>query len=185
MITFVTSAATTEQLPVNNKPHVALVGRSNVGKSSFINHLANQKQLAHSSSTPGRTRLMNVFDVDGRYQLIDLPGYGYAVGRKSTDLNFDDMIGSYLETPNQKLILLLIDARIGTTDLDGAMIQFLQEERIAFGIVVNKMDKLKRSEQAMLKKKLTTDHPFVSFFFHSIQDDASLGDIKSFILKHT
>lgn len=185
MITFVKSGTTTEHLPQSNKPHIAFIGRSNVGKSSLINHLAGQKQLAHSSSTPGRTRTINVFDVDKRYFLIDLPGYGYAKGRKSTGYFFDDMIGGYLEdNKNLKLVFVIIDARLGPTELDQQMLSFLQTEKIPFAIIANKVDKLTHSEKLTLKKQLEENYVGLPVIMHSSTKSTGKGEVLDLIDKY-
>ncbi|MCA9384370.1 MAG: YihA family ribosome biogenesis GTP-binding protein [Candidatus Magasanikbacteria bacterium] len=185
MITFVKSGTTTEHLPKGNKPQIAFIGRSNVGKSSLINHLAGQKQLAHSSSTPGRTRTINVFDVDKRYFLIDLPGYGYAKGRKTAGYFFDDMIGGYLENnPLLKLVFVIIDARLGPTELDQQMLSFLQAEKIPFAIIANKVDKLTHSEKLKLRKELEASYAGLNVVMHSSTKTLGKGDVLDLIDKH-
>ncbi|MFO0764936.1 MAG: ribosome biogenesis GTP-binding protein YihA/YsxC [Patescibacteria group bacterium] len=185
MITFVKSGTTLEHLPKGERPEIAFIGRSNVGKSSLINHLAGQKQLAHSSSEPGRTRTLNIFDVDKRYFLIDLPGYGYAKGRKETGFVFDDMIGGYLEgSKNLKLVFVIIDARLGPTDLDRQMLNFLQEQRLPFAIIANKVDKLTHSEKIELKRQLQAGYDGLPVIMHSSTKSTGRGDVLDLIAKY-
>jgi GTP-binding protein len=185
MITFVKSGTTLEHLPKGNHPQIAFIGRSNVGKSSLINHLAGQKQLAHSSSEPGRTRTINIFDVDKRYFLVDLPGYGYAKGRKATGYIFDDMIGGYLEgSKNLKLVFVIIDARLGPTELDQQMLTFLQQQRLPFAIIANKVDKLTNSEKIALKRQLETGYDGLPVIMHSSTKTMGKGDVLDTIDKY-
>ena len=165
---FIKSATRVAELPENHKPQIAFVGRSNVGKSSLLNHLMNQKGLARVSATPGRTQLINVFEVDKKYTLIDLPGYGYAKASGAKRRGFSELIHEYLfQATNLCLVFLIIDARVGPTDLDRDMLTNLESAQIPFQIIVNKVDKLSRSEQSVLQRTLTTDYPSVSFIYHS------------------
>mgnify|MGYP004464994869 FL=1 len=140
-------------------PEIAIVGRSNVGKSSLINYLTNSK-IAKTSSTPGRTRLINYFEINGgEFILVDLPGYGYAEANKSTKSNWGSMIEPYiLNNKNLKNILLLVDCRHTPSTDDKAMMNFLLYYNLPFTIVATKVDKLKKSELnknlAMLAQEL-------------------------------
>ncbi|MFH1077744.1 MAG: ribosome biogenesis GTP-binding protein YihA/YsxC [Patescibacteria group bacterium] len=166
--TFLLSATTLEQLPDDERPHVALVGRSNVGKSSVLNRLTGQKGLAHESADPGRTRAVNIFDVDGQYYLVDLPGYGFAKASKAVRESLGDMIFEYLSGARQlKLVLIIVDARRDVNDLDREMIAYLETEHIPFALVLNKMDKLSQSETVLLQRSLAKDYPDIPTFPHS------------------
>jgi GTP-binding protein len=176
---FIKSATTLDQLPDDGKPHVALVGRSNVGKSSILNRLTDQKGLARESADPGRTRTINVYDVDGRYDLIDLPGYGFAKASKAAWESYGDMIYEYLSGSRQlKFVLLIVDARRNLNDIDREMVAFLESEGIPFAIVTNKMDKLSQSEIALLRRSLAADHPSVPVFQHSSVTGRGLGELR-------
>ena len=132
-----------------NMPEIAVVGRSNVGKSSFINMLANNKKLAKTSSTPGRTRLVNYFMFNDNFVLVDLPGYGYAKASKSEQGLWENMITSYFaETKFLSGILLLVDIRHTPTEKDQQMLKYLYTYNIPVVIVATKHDKIKKSEQA-------------------------------------
>lgn len=134
-------------------PEIAIVGRSNVGKSSLINYLTNSK-IAKTSSTPGRTRLINYFEINnGEFILVDLPGYGYAEANKSTKSNWGSMIEPYiLNNKNLKNILLLVDSRHKPSVEDKDMMKFLLYYNLPFTIVATKIDKLSKAE---LNKNLT------------------------------
>ncbi len=160
--TFVKSFTRLEDLPEDDKPQIALVGRSNVGKSSLINQLTGVKGLANVSATPGRTQSFVFFDVKKRYYLVDLPGYGYAKKSREEREAFTLMITDYLQrTRMLRLAVVVIDARTGPTDLDDAMLRFLAEARIPHVIAVNKIDKLKASETRVLEAALRERHPGV------------------------
>ena len=144
---FVKSASKPNEFIVDELPQVAIVGRSNVGKSSLINMLANNKKMAKTSSTPGRTRLVNYFDIDGKVYLVDLPGYGFAQASKSIKKEWDRVLDDYFNnTHNLKLVLVLIDSRHLPSELDVMMINYLVELNIPYQIVLTKTDKLSRSQ---------------------------------------
>ena len=145
--TFIKCLTNIKDLPIGNKPHVAIVGRSNVGKSSLINHLVMQKGLARVGASPGRTQTINLFEIDKRYFLVDLPGYGFAKMSKNKRSGFIDMISHYLDrAPDLKLVLLIVDASIPPTDLDHEMLVFLQASGIPTVVVLNKIDKLSKNQ---------------------------------------
>ena len=144
---FVKSASKPAEFIVDELPQVAIVGRSNVGKSSLINMLANNKKMARTSGTPGRTRLVNYFDIDGKLYLVDLPGYGFAQASKTIKKEWDRVLDDYFNnTHNLKLVLVLIDSRHLPSELDVMMINYLVELNIPYQIVLTKADKLSRSQ---------------------------------------
>lgn len=175
---FFTSTTKLEDLPKYDKPHVAMVGRSNVGKSSLINHLTGQKALARVSAAPGRTKTINLYEIDRRYFLVDLPGYGYAKTSKEKRSDFAVMISGYLtSTPQLKVVLVVIDAYVGPTDLDQEMFQLLHTLGKRVIIIVNKIDKLSRSEATSLLKKLSSEYADMTFIPHSVETDKHRGAI--------
>jgi GTP-binding protein len=177
-VTFLKSATRIEELPEGNKPHVAFVGRSNVGKSSLLNDLAGTKDLARVSATPGRTQTINLFDVESRFFLIDLPGYGYAKASKASRDRFNDMVRDYIWQAQQlKLVMLVIDARLGPTDLDRDMMAYLESGKIPFTIIANKIDKLSRNEALNLVRVLRTEHPNATILPHSSVTHEGKGEI--------
>lgn len=166
---FVKSVTSTIDLPFDEKPHVAIVGRSNVGKSSLINHLTQQKGLAHVSASPGRTKTVNLYEIDRAYYLVDLPGYGYARKSQKTRVDFVEMIRSYVRKTKQiRRVLLMIDARLGPTDLDRDMLLFLKTHRVPFTIVANKIDKLSSAKVADLLRALALAYPNAPVVTHSV-----------------
>jgi len=134
------------QYPLGKKPEFLLVGRSNVGKSSFINSVLQRKNLAHTSSTPGKTQTLNFYLVNNEYYLVDVPGYGYASVDKKTQSKFGKMIEEYLETRESlKRVFLLIDFRRVPSDDDLMMYNFLKYYNVPVTIVLTKADKTKSS----------------------------------------
>ena len=153
-ITFVRSATEVRDLP-ESPAEVAFVGRSNVGKSSLINALANRRQLARVSNTPGRTQLINVFAVPGGGTLVDLPGYGYAAVPGRIKQGWQKMIEGYLlERESLVMVFVLVDGEIGPTKLDQQMLDWLRENEIPHTVVATKGDKVKSSKRTTRKREL-------------------------------
>ncbi len=142
--TFITSAAKPAQFIHPDKPMIAVSGKSNVGKSSFINMLANQRRLARTSAEPGRTRLVNYFDF-GDFILADLPGYGYARVSKEEKLHWADTLNAFFaKREDIAHVFALVDLRHDPTEDDRLMMNFLYCSNIDFSIVATKSDKLSR-----------------------------------------
>ncbi len=145
--TFVKSSQSVGQFPPADRPEYAFTGRSNVGKSSLINYLCNRKNLAKTSSTPGKTQLVNHFLIDEFWYLVDLPGYGYAKVSKKIKSKFAGMIENYLlNRSNLVNVFVLIDSKIPPQEIDLDFIDYLGQLEIPFSIVFTKTDKAKRSE---------------------------------------
>lgn len=144
---FATSAVTRKQYPVTNWPEVALVGRSNVGKSSLLNMLCEQKNLARVSKTPGRTQLINFFSVEEKAYIVDLPGYGYAAVPENVQSQWDNMMHDYLANREQLLgLLLLLDIRRTPSEHDMMMFNWCMERELPVLIILTKTDKVTRNE---------------------------------------
>ena len=142
--TFITSAARAEQFITPDKPIIAVCGKSNVGKSSFINMLANRKKLAKTSSEPGRTRLVNYFDF-GEFILADLPGYGFARVSKGEKEKWAKTLDAFFKSKAQiSHVFMLVDSRHDPTADDVQMMQFLHYYTLPFTVVLTKADKLSR-----------------------------------------
>jgi len=142
--TFVVSNQEVSKCPKNNLPEYAFIGRSNVGKSSLINMLTNQKKLAKTSGRPGKTQLINHFIINQQWYLVDLPGYGYARVSRSTKNIFQKFITAYFKQRKQLVCaFVLIDIRHEPQPIDLEFIQWLGENAIPFNIVFTKSDKLK------------------------------------------
>ena len=149
---FLISNSRADQCPQTDKPEYAFIGRSNVGKSSLINMLTGRKALAMTSSTPGKTMLINHFVINNEWYLVDLPGYGYAQrGRREVD-KLKKLIEHYvLDREQLTCLFVLIDSRLTPQKIDLEFIRFLGEHGVPFGIIFTKADKPKRGE---LKKNV-------------------------------
>ncbi len=145
---FVTSVADKKNIPDYHVPEIAIAGKSNVGKSSLINYLTNQKKLAKTSSEPGRTRLLNYFEINnGEYYFVDLPGYGFAKVAKTEKAKWGDLIETYLSSSgNLKNVFVLLDIRHEPTEDDKTMINYLYQTSTPFTIIATKADKLSKQQ---------------------------------------
>ena len=151
---FVQSATRVHQLPELG-PEVAFVGRSNVGKSSLINALARQRQLARVSNTPGRTQLINVFSYVAGGAVVDLPGYGYAKVPGHIRGDWSSMIEGYLlERDELVMVFVLVDGEIGPTPLDVQMLEWLRYNDVPHSVVATKADKVKSAKRQRRKRDL-------------------------------
>lgn len=145
--TYALSGVRAEQYPIAGLPEIALVGRSNVGKSSLTNALLARKSLARTSSQPGKTQTANFYLVNESFFIVDLPGYGYAKASKSDRARFSNIVGDYLESREElRLVLQVVDLRHPPTALDQEMFQYLSELDVPRLVIANKLDKLKRGE---------------------------------------
>ena len=140
---FEVSAVSPKQYPKNHLPEIVLAGKSNVGKSSFINTLINRKSLARTSSAPGKTRQINFYNMDDLFYFVDLPGYGYSKMSKEEQLRVGQFIEKYLSIrENIQLIILILDIRHKPTEDDKLMYNYIRSTNIPFIIVANKADKI-------------------------------------------
>ena len=152
---FFTTAASMRDLSFHSAGEVAFAGRSNAGKSSAINTLANQRRLAFTSKTPGRTQQINYFGLGDDKFLVDLPGYGYAKVQKTEQKRWRIFLGAYLETREPLAgLILIMDARRPFTDLDTQMLEWFTPRGRPIHVLLTKADKLGRSEQAMTLKSV-------------------------------
>ncbi len=152
---FVTSAARPSQVPPPSLPEVAFAGRSNVGKSSLINTLVMRKRLVKTSSTPGKTRMLNFFVVNGRYGFVDLPGYGYARATKGERARWGSLVEGYLKKrPTLRAIVLIMDLRHEPSDKDHQMVEWLVHQKLHAILVATKADKLGRSRRMEQRKRM-------------------------------
>jgi GTP-binding protein len=147
-VEFLMGAAKIEQLPTADLPEVAFAGRSNVGKSSLINALTGRHGLARASTEPGRTREVNLFLLDGRMRLVDLPGYGFAKASRTTAAQFQNLGRAYLRgRPNLKRVYLLIDSRHGLKQVDTEALAALDTAAVSYQVILTKGDKLRSSAE--------------------------------------
>jgi GTP-binding protein len=151
---FVTSADHLDRLP-ETRAEVAVVGRSNVGKSSLINALANRNGLANTSKTPGRTQLLNCFELPDGATMVDCPGYGYAKVSKVQRASMATMIERYLLGRDElTMVMVLVDGEVGPTALDRSMLGWLREESLPHQVIATKHDKVKAKGREKRKKDL-------------------------------
>ena len=151
---FIMSARRVGDLPPTNA-ELAVIGRSNVGKSSLINALANRNQLAKVSKTPGRTQLLNLFDAGGGTTLMDLPGYGFANAPKQVRATWAPMIEGYLlGREGLRVVLVLVDAEVGPTPLDVTTLEWLEANDLAFRVVATKHDKVRPAKRDKRRREL-------------------------------
>ncbi len=147
--TFTKGVVNLNGLPSDEVVEVAFAGRSNVGKSSIINALTNTTGLARTSNTPGRTRELNYFDVNGRMNLVDMPGYGYARASKEDVKRWNLLIKQYLKgRANLRRVYILIDSRHGIKDSDIELMEMLDEAAVTYAPVLTKIDKIKKTDLA-------------------------------------
>lgn len=145
--TFVKGVVRVDDLPADTRPEVAFAGRSNVGKSTLLNALVGQKSLARTSNTPGRTREVNYFLLDGRVYLVDLPGYGFARAPKKEVAGWNRLIQDYLKgRAGLRRVFLLIDARHGLKASDQPTLTLMDAAAVSYQVVLTKADKVKQSE---------------------------------------
>lgn len=150
---FITSAVNTLQLPTEDAVEFMFCGRSNVGKSSFINMICNRKSLARTSSNPGKTQTLNLYLINKSFYFVDVPGYGYANVSKTVKATFGNMIENYIQNrTNLKMAFLLVDFRHKPTNDDVLMYNYLKHFNINVTVIATKADKVKNSERSKLKK---------------------------------
>lgn len=167
------SATNKSHYPQDDIPEVALAGRSNVGKSSFINTMLNRKNLARTSGKPGKTQLLNFFNIDDKLRFVDVPGYGYARVSKKEREKWGKMIEEYLTTrDNLKAVVSLVDLRHEPSADDVQMYEFLKYYEIPVILVATKADKIPRGKwnkhESMIKKKLDFDKSDTFIIFSSV-----------------
>ena len=180
---FIKSAPTYAQKPEKNLKEIVFIGKSNVGKSSLINALVKNKNLAKTSSKPGYTKLLNYFEIDEKFYLVDAPGYGYtASGGKLLD-SFSKMMETYFDNPSLAGVVFIVDSRHKLSKDDIDFYNFIVEKDIPFVLVASKSDKLNQSEKAQIKKHITKDLGIENFILSSTTNNAGLDEIKNQIAK--
>ena len=171
-IELIISAVRESQYPTDNKEEFLLVGRSNVGKSSFINTIINRKNYARTSSTPGKTQTLNFYKINDSFYLVDAPGYGFAKVRNSLKKKFGLIMESYLKSrENLKMVFLLVDFRHKPTSDDIMMYDYLKYYNVPVTIICTKVDKVSKNNHAKNK--------------NIIQKELNLPDDKNIILFST
>ena len=173
---FVVGAVGDKGSPTDGLPEVAFAGRSNVGKSSLINRLVQRRNLAFTSSTPGRTQQLNYYRVDDRLYLVDLPGYGYVRGGVDLRRNLGRLVETYLASREAlRAVVLLIDARHGPTELDLQMVDTLKSGGRPFLLVLTKADKLSRGKLDRQVSRLEEEGHLADLPYLPFSSETGLG----------
>ena len=180
---FIKSAVVINDYPETTEIEFAFIGRSNVGKSSLINSLTNRRNLARTSKTPGRTQLINFFDVNEDFYFVDLPGYGFAKVPEAVKKNWGKIIADYLNSDREKIVFLLLDIRRVPSAEDIEMLKWLEHYSINYYIIFTKTDKLSNNQKFKqlkeIKKKLEFDNKDV--FFYSALKNTGREELEEFI----
>jgi len=189
-VEFVTSAVRKSQYPIDKKIEFLLVGRSNVGKSSVINALINRKNLARTSSIPGKTQTLNFYLINNDFYFVDVPGYGFAKVSKKLKNKFGEMIEDYLkERENLKMVFMIIDIRHKPTEDDILMYNYLKYYNIPVTIIATKADKISKNNYDKSKKivkeslKIDNDTNIILFSSHTKQGKDEVHNLIENILK--
>ena len=181
-VNLVMSAGFPEQFPQDNLPLIAFSGRSNVGKSSLINTLLGRKSLARVSGQPGKTNTANFYNIDRQYYLVDLPGYGFAKRPDAEREKWSTLMGAYFDNnPNLRLVVQLIDLKVGPTKDDDQMLSWLYETRTPYIIAATKADKLNVTDRKKNLALLSKDQKILEGT-HVIAFSALKGDGRDEIL---
>jgi GTP-binding protein len=185
-VSFAKSVFRVEDLPVPKLPEIAFLGRSNVGKSSLINAFVGQKRLARVSSRPGFTQALNFFRVDHRFLVVDLPGYGFAKAPVSVRKNWQRLIEKYLSSPRPlRLLVLIFDIRRQPDKLDFLLVDYVKEIERRFVVVLNKIDRVKKTE--LKKRKESWQEalalPEEMFFLTSCRTNEGIPAFRNFVLR--
>lgn len=176
---FIKSAPTYLDKPEKNLPEVVFVGKSNVGKSSLINALVKNKSMAFTSSKPGYTKLLNYFEIDEKFYLVDAPGYGYTKsGSKHLD-NFSKMMETYFDNENLRAVVFIVDSRHKMSEDDKDFYNFVVEKDIPFILVTSKVDKLNQSEKHQNKMNVKEAFGDISFIEMSVTNDKLVENLRS------
>ncbi len=184
---FIISNTQVDKMPAPVKPEYAFIGRSNVGKSSLINMLCNKKGLAKTSQNPGKTQVINHFNINDAWYLVDLPGYGYAKVSQTTRKSWEGMIKTYLESrENLQCVMVLVDSRLEPQKVDLAFIDWLGEKGIPFAIIFTKADKQSKSKtetnvHLFNKTMLQNWEELPDYFISSAEEGTGKEEILSYI----
>lgn len=182
-VNFIGSAVTEDQFPRDGLPQIVFSGRSNVGKSTFINALLNRKKIARVSQTPGKTRLVNFFSINEEFYFVDIPGYGYASVSKKMMREFKYMIETYLRQPEISLTVLLLDIRRIPNEDDILMYEYYKSMKSEVLIVLTKSDKLSNNQKFNQVKKIKAklnpraEDRFITFSAINLENKDVIWDI--------
>ena len=181
---FVSSFASLASLPNDGLPEIALIGRSNVGKSSLINALAERRNLAKTSSTPGKTRTLNYYKVNGKFYLVDMPGYGYAKQARTERMDWARVAERYfLERKELRAAGLLVDSRHPKLESDELILDWFREHTIPAFIVLTKADKARQQEIAHHVRIIEELQPASKIFITSAPESRGTNELRKFIIE--
>ena len=182
-VTFLVSGTRSDHFPQPDRPEVALAGRSNAGKSSFLNALANQK-VAKVSGSPGKTRLLNFFDAGDFYRIVDMPGYGYAARSGSEVRSWRNMVEDYLKHRGPLVgLVLVMDIRRKWTDEEQLLIDFCTSRGRGYVVVLNKADKLRRGELVKQRREIGSVVGKENVFCVSSSKKTGLEEVESAVFE--
>ncbi|MGM0594257.1 MAG: ribosome biogenesis GTP-binding protein YihA/YsxC [Pseudomonadota bacterium] len=186
--TFLTSANALNQLPPEGGAEVAFAGRSNAGKSSALNVITEQRNLARTSKTPGRTQLINFFEVDEGHRLVDLPGYGYAKVPERIQRHWQQVLSDYLASRQcLRGLVLMMDIRHPLKEFDRQMLDWCEHQQMPVHILLTKADKLKRGAAASTLQKLRSvlkaDHPLASAQLFSAHNRQGVDEARARLIE--
>lgn len=180
---YIKSAVLEKDYPEGSDPEVAIAGRSNAGKSSFINSLAGGR-IAHVSQQPGKTRLLNFFSVNNHYRLVDMPGYGYAARGGKEQKGWANMIETYIShRKNLVGMVLVMDIRRKWTDDEQELLNFLIALSLPMLVVLNKVDKVKQQERIVKKREIEKNFGVARVFVTSCLKKQGIKEVENFIYK--
>jgi GTP-binding protein len=182
---FVKSILDALEKPKPALPEIVFAGRSNVGKSSLINSLVNQRNFARVSKRPGKTQTINFFSVDDKFYLVDLPGYGYARRSKAQQSIWNKSIEDYLVNSRELLILfVLVDSKVGIKESDQQLVEWLDYYQIPFQIIATKVDQIPRSKVAVREKQIAESLGLAlgsSIIFFSVKDRTGREEVLKYL----
>lgn len=180
---FIKSAAARDGFIVSDLPEIVIAGKSNVGKSSFINFVVNNSKLARTSTTPGRTRLINYFLINEEFFIVDLPGYGYAKGSKAEIEAWGQLMEQYFKTSTKiKKVIMLVDVRHAPTKEDRQFTEYLYYYRIPFSVIATKSDKISKNEVNKNLQMIATELKIGIGDIFAVSSDKKIGKEKVFDL---
>ncbi|MGE0762538.1 MAG: ribosome biogenesis GTP-binding protein YihA/YsxC [Bdellovibrionales bacterium] len=181
---FITSAADPHGWPPPAKPEIALAGRSNAGKSSFLNALGGSNKIAKVSQVPGKTRLLNFFEAGEHYRLVDMPGYGFSKRSGDEQSTWGDLVESYVSgRENLVGVLLLMDIRREWTQDEQQILDFVQSHGRRVAVALTKVDSVSRNEAQKLKSKMQKESGERDVFMTSIRDAKSVQAVEDFMFR--
>lgn len=185
-VKYILSAPSKQFWVADDRKEICIVGRSNVGKSTFINKICNHNSLAKVSGTPGYTKYINFFDVNNTFYLVDSPGYGYAKASWTRDKSFANMMQEYIyERPNLVCVIMIVDAKVGMTSDDYLLLDMLRDANRKVQIIASKVDKTNQSLRSAFMKKAKenlNEEELKNLLFYSALDNRTVDKVVERVL---